>query len=310
MAIVIYNDTNRDLKPWIKALKSCKKDLDLRVYPDIGDVEDIIFAITWVFPKGLWSKFPNLKAISSIGAGVSHILDDTTLSKEISILKLTDKNLNQSMWEYTLGIVMFYTMNLDIYSKQQKRNLWQELSPPSFKNTTIGIMGLGSIGQTIAINFEQLGFNVKGYSFSAKDISNIETFTINDFIDLFLKDIDILISVLPLTNKTTNIFNKSFFSKMKKGSKFINVGRGAQVVEDDLIESLNSGQLNSAFLDVFKHEPLEKTHQFWKHPDIHITPHIASITSPNSVAPQIIDNYERVSKGLKLLNKVNLDRGY
>ncbi len=310
MAIVIFNDTNRDLSPWIEALKSCKEDLDLRIYPDVGDINDIIFAITWAFPKGLWTKFPNLKAISSIGAGVSHILADTTLSKDISILKLTDDNLNQSMWEYTLGVVIFYTMNLDTYAKQQKQNLWKELSPPSFKNTTIGIMGLGSIGQTIAQNFEQLGFNVKGYSNSTKDIANIETFTINDSIDLFLKDIDILISVLPLTNKTTNIFDKSFFNKMKKGSKFINVGRGDQVVEEDLIKVLNSKQLSSAFLDVFKCEPLKKDHPFWKHSNIHITPHIASITNPNSVALQICENYGRVSKGLKLLNKIDIDRGY
>ncbi len=310
MAIIIFNDTNRDLTPWIDALKNSKEDLDLRIYPDVGNIEDITFALTWPYPKGLWNKFPNLKAISSIGAGVNHILADTTIAKEVSILKLADDNLNQSMWEYTLSIVMLYTMNLHKYFKQQQSGIWKELTPTNFKTTTIGIMGLGNIGSYMAQNFEQMGFNVKGYSSSKKNIADIQTFTSHEPIELFLEDVDILISVLPLTQETTNIFNNSFFNKMKKSSYFINVGRGAQVVEDDLIDALDIAQLDSVYLDVFNQEPLEKTHPFWKHPNINITPHIASITSPSSVASQICENYERVSKGLEPLNKVDRIKGY
>ena len=171
-------------------------------------------------------------------------------------------------------------------------------------------MGLGNIGQEVAKNLSALNFKVKGYSNSKKNIQNIETFTKDEPIELFLKNIDILVSILPLTNETKNIFDKSFFSKMKKGVKFINVGRGAQVVEEDLIDALNSNQLESVYLDVFQQEPLEKNHPFWKHPNINITPHIASITVPASVAPQIIENYNRIYQGKELLNKIDLIKGY
>jgi glyoxylate/hydroxypyruvate reductase A len=214
------------------------------------------------------------------------------------------------MWEYTLSIVMLYTINLHKYSKQQKDNLWKELSGSTIQTTTIGIMGLGSIGQFLAKKFKQLGFNVKGYSNTKKDISDILTFTTDEPIELFLNEVDILISILPLTKITTNIFNKSFFCKMKKNSYFINVGRGAQVVENDLVNAINSKQLESVYLDVFNYEPLEKNHQFWQHPNINITPHIASITKPSSVASQIIENYNRIYQGKELLNKIDLIKGY
>ncbi len=310
MAIVIYNNQKRNITSWIEALKKCDKDLDLRIYPDVGNKDDITFALTWGYPKGLWGDFKNLKAISSIGAGVNHIINDTTLNSNIKVLKLTDDNLNQSMWEYLLGAVTFYTLNFHTYKNQQKETLWQELANNSFKDTTIGIMGLGSIGKFVATNFSNLGFNVKGYSSSKKDIKDITTYNQDNSIEEFLDGVDILISILPLTQDTRNIFNKNFFSKMKKGSKFINVGRGPQVVEDDLVEALNTKHLNSAFLDVFKKEPIENDHQFWKHPDIYITPHIASVTNPNSVASQIIENYNRVSKGLEPYNTANRIKGY
>ena len=88
---------------------------------------------------------------------------------------------------------------------------------------------------------------------------------------------------------------------MKKGAYLINAGRGHQLVEKDLIR---------ACLDVFREEPLAKDHIFWDHPKIFITPHIASITNPKSVAKQIFDNYKRFNRGEPLLNLVNLSHGY
>jgi len=310
MAILLYNNTNKDLSSWIDALKEFKKNLDIRIYPDIRNKDDIRLVVTWPYPEGFWTDFLNLKAISSMGAGVNHILKDKTISQDVDILKLVDKNLNQSMWEYTLSIVMLNIKNIDLYFKQQQKQIWRELPTNNIKNITIGIMGLGNIGSYIATNFVKLGFKVKGYSNSKKSIDNIKTYNANEPIDLFLNEVDILISVLPLTNKTTNIFDKEFFVKMKRGSTFINVGRGEQVVEDDLIEVLDNNQLYSAYLDVFINEPLLKDHKFWYHPKINITPHIASITEPRSVALQIVENYNRIIKQITPLNIVDKNKGY
>jgi glyoxylate/hydroxypyruvate reductase A len=310
MSILIYNNTNRDLKPWVEALKTVEPDIDIQIYPDIKNKDDIVFVLTWPYPIGLWQDFLNLKAICSIGAGVNHIIKDTTLHNDIDIIKLVDDNLNQSMWEYVLSVTLFFNKKLSIYQAQQKDKIWYEQKINSFSNTTIGIMGLGQIGTFLATNFIKLGFKVKGYSYSKKDIQNIQTFCIDDSMQLFLDDIDILIGILPLTDNTQNIFDKKFFSMMKKDSYFINVGRGAQVVQDDLIYSLDKNHLQNAFLDVFANEPLEKENKLWSHPKVYITPHIASITDPKSVAFQIVQNYQRVKNGLKPFNKIDKSRGY
>ncbi len=309
MAILIYAN-NRDITNWVDALKKEDKNIDIRIYPNIGNIDDIIFALTWPFPQGFFSEFKNLKTICSIGAGVNHILKDPTIKDYINIVKLVDKNLTQNMWEYCLGAVTYYTMQFNKYNELQNKKIWKEYIPNNFKNTTIGIMGLGSIGKDIAIKFEQIGFKIKGYSNSKKDIPNIKTYCNDDLIEDFLDDIDILISILPLTSKTKYIFNNKFFKSMKKGSYFINVGRGEQVVENDLINNLNNNHLAGAFLDVFEQEPLEKNHPFWNHNKIFITPHIASITNPYSVASQIITNYYNTTNRYPLQNTINKKNGY
>jgi glyoxylate/hydroxypyruvate reductase A len=125
-----------------------------------------------------------------------------------------------------------------------------------------------------------------------------------------LHRLDIVVSILPLTAETSGMFDAGFFGKLAHGVSFVNVGRGAQVVESDLMAALDSGQLSHAFLDVFPQEPLAEDHPFWQHPKIDITPHIASITDPVSVVPQIVANYRRATEGLPLHNCVDRSLGY
>lgn len=309
MALLIYAG-DRDASRWVDELKLVDDSLDIRVYPDYGSADEIKFAITWPYPDGLWSDFANLKAISSIGAGVSHILDDSTLSSDIPVLKLVDDKLNQSMWEYLLATVSHHTMGLHLYKELQSQKHWRELPAKSFADTTVGILGLGSIGSFVAKRFSALGFNVVGFANTPKEIDGIEVTTLCGASDEIMGCVDVWISILPLTTQTVGIFDKGFFSRVKKGCTFINVGRGAQVVESDLIKALDSGILSSAYLDVFSEEPLPSSHIFWVHPKVHVTPHIASITDPSSVAEQIVKNYHNVSQGLSLSNVVSRSVGY
>lgn len=308
MAILLYAQ-NRNTDIWVKSLKNIDSNIDIRVFPEVGNPDEVTFALTWPFEKGYFKQFKNLKVICSIGAGVNHILEDKTISNDIKIIKLVDKNLTNNMWEYCLGAALHYVMKFDIYSKQQKQKIWKEYFPSNFSTTTIGIMGLGSIGATVAQNFVNLGFNVKGYANSKKDISNIQTYTKQE-LEPFLKECDIVLGILPLTPQTKNFYNKDFFSKMDQKSVFINVGRGDQMVQNDLIDALDTDHLRGAFLDVFENEPLPIENQLWKHEKVVITPHIASITNAKSVARQIIDNYHNMNKELPLQNVVDRIKGY
>ena len=310
MAILIYHKEIY-IHNWVKALKGADQTLDIRIYPETGDVEDILFGITAAgYPEGLWRRFPNLKALSSIGAGVSHILEDASLPPDLPVLKLVDKRLNQSMWEYILATVTYCSKHLHRYQMQQRESVWKELRPNSFDRTTVGVLGLGSIGSFVAQHLATLGFMVKGFANSHREIGGVEVSKLSEASDEIMASVDIWISILPLTAQTENIFDQHFFSRLKEGAVLINVGRGHQVVDDDLIDALDCGQLSYAYLDVFREEPLPESHPFWRHPQISTTPHIASITSPRSVAEQIVSNYYRALAGEPLDNVVDRVLGY
>ena len=98
--------------------------------------------------------------------------------------------------------------------------------------------------------------------------------------------------------------------KLPAGAYVINVARGAHLIENDLLDALDSGQLSGACLDVFEAEPLPQDHPFWDHPKIIVTPHISSITDPKAVMPQILENYHRMKAGKSLKNVVDRKRGY
>jgi glyoxylate/hydroxypyruvate reductase A len=116
--------------------------------------------------------------------------------------------------------------------------------------------------------------------------------------------------MLPLTAETRNILNRDTFAHLPRGTYLINVARGEHLVEEDLLAAIDAGQLSGACLDVFRTEPLPEEHPFWAHPGITVTPHIASLTNPAAVIPQIVDNYKRVQAGERVLNEVDKDHGY
>jgi len=309
MALLIYSG-KKNIDRWIAALKAEDASLDIRVYPRVGDPGEIDFVLTWPYPHGLWHPFSEIKAISSIGAGVSHIMDDPILNPEIPILKLTDSRLNQSMWEYLLATISHQAMQLPAYGVQQSQKQWKELAPRGFDGVTVGIFGLGNIGKFVARQLATLGFVVKGFANSDKQIEGVTVYTPESTTDAVMESLDIVVSILPLTPQTTGFFDASFFARLKQGTGFINVGRGPQVEVEALIQALESGQLSHAWLDVFAEEPLREDHPFWMHPQVSVTPHIASITDPKSVAAQIVDNYHRALKGLPLNNVVDREAGY
>ena len=119
-----------------------------------------------------------------------------------------------------------------------------------------------------------------------------------------------MVCLLPLTEETKGILNKALFFELPHGAYLINVARGGHLHESDLLDALHSGKLGGASLDVFEQEPLPKDHPFWREPNIFITPHVASVSSPASIIPQVVENYNRLQAGEPLLNTVSRKRGY
>jgi glyoxylate/hydroxypyruvate reductase len=305
---IIFN--NKDTRPWEQKLKELLPETMIEVYPNISSFEDVNFLLCWKPEHNVISKFSNVRLIQSVGASIDHITNTQTLNDSIEITRIIDHNLNHDMWEFLLSIVSSEIKNLYSYRQQQSLHEWKPIVYKNFRDTTVSIMGLGQIGSYVAQRFSELGFMVKGWSNSEKNIPNVSTFAGHDSLQPFLENTDFLINILPFTASTENILNKDIFQQLKKGTFLINVGRGEHLNENDLMEALANGQITGAYLDVFREEPLPKSHPFWTNPKIKITPHIASITNLDSAAEQVVANFKALMAGEKIQNTVSILKGY
>lgn len=309
--LVIYGGEMGDVgDAWAMQLKQADTRLDVRVWPEVGDPGDIDFVVVWNHPPGELKKFPNLKCIASLGVGVDHIFKDPELPRDIPVTRVVEYSMPQSMSEYVVWAVLNYCRQFDTYRTNQKTVHWQEHKPLLARQTRIGLMGLGQLGLDAAVKLGVLGFPVSGWSRTAKQIQGVESFHGEEMLAQFLSDVSILVCLLPLTPATRDILNHSLFAKLPRGAYLINVARGDHLVEEDLLEALETGQLSGACLDVFRTEPLPREHPFWRHPKVIVTPHISSITFPEEVAPQFVENYHRMKAGGALQNTVDTRRKY
>lgn len=289
-------------------LKSHPDCPEVRIYPEVGNVQDIDCVIVWKHDEGELNDFPNLKLIASYGAGVENILSDPTLPVGVPITRFVDDTLSDQMAEFVLAGILNHRLHLTYYRELQAATSWRCREFLKGKNVTV--LGMGELGTTTAKLLHINGYCVSGWSRSQKNFGDIESYFGDDQLVPSVAKADIVVCLLPLTPATKHILNKELFSAMKKGTYLINVGRGDHLAEDDLMDALASEHLSGALLDVFSTEPLPNDHPFWRHPKIHMTPHISSPTDKANVARQILDNYGRLKTGDTLQHQVDPKRSY
>ena len=307
MAILIIMP-NRDCSAVRDHLIDLDPRLDIRVWPETGNPDEIRCALTWQHPAGSLKEFSNLSLIHSFGAGVDHLLSDPELPSDIPICRVVDPGLAKQMNEYLLCAVLNHRFALQDYWQLQQTHSWHSVDRAT--GDRVGILGLGQLGESAAKYFNANGFEVHGWSRSHKTIDNVTSHTGENGLHHMAALVDYLICLLPLTSQTEGILNRRLFQVMRPNSYLINVGRGPHLIEDDLIEALNNGQLAGACLDVTATEPLPKTHPLWEAKNITITPHISSLSDPRVVAEQVLDNYRRRLSGTPLKNLVDREKGY
>ena len=309
MAFLIINP-GKKVAAWEKRIRTLAPEADIRVWPDVGNPNDVEFVLTWNHPRGELKKYSRLKCIASMGAGVDHILRDPNLPRDIPVTRLVDPSMAQSMSEYVVTNVLNYCRHMHIYWENQSQGRWAPRIQRQIRNECVGIMGLGQLGAFTASRLNRMGFPVVGWRRTPQKLDGIDTFFGEAQMDTFLNQVTILVCMLPLTPHTQGILNHDTFNKLQPGSFVINVARGEHLVETDLLEALETDQLAGACLDVFRKEPLPPDHPFWHHPKIRVTPHISSLTNPAAVVPQIVENYRRMIAGQPLLNVIDIEQGY
>lgn len=278
-----------------------------------ADLSNASYAFLWKPDLDLFERAPNLKVLFSGGAGVDSILATPGLP-DIPIVRFVDDSLTTRMSEWVVLQCLSHLRQVPAYLVQQRSRTWKELPQPEAKDVTVGVMGLGVLGQDAARKLKVMGFNVIGWSRTAKTVEGIETYD-SSGLDAFLARTDILVGLLPLTNETRGMFNASLFAKLRRDGAlgkpvFINAGRGGSQVEQDLIAALENAVLGGASLDVFEREPLSPDSRFWSMDNVIVTPHAASASDVQALLRNAEVQMERFERGEPLQHVVDRTTGY
>ncbi|MGO1119795.1 2-hydroxyacid dehydrogenase [Rhodovibrionaceae bacterium A322] len=295
---------------WIDPLQEQMPELEIQVWPDIGDPEAIEYALMWKPDPGMLAGLPNLKAIFSLGAGIDHLASDPLLPRHIPTTRMVDPGLTSGMTEYVVMQVLFHHRTMLDYRDLQSKKDWRELDYRAAWNRKVTVLGLGVLGSDAAEKLSMLRLDVAGWARSPKSIEGVTCYHGADGFEEALARSEILVNLLPLTEDTRGILNKETFNKLPKGACVINVARGGHLIEEDLLEALESGQVDSATLDVFQTEPLQQESPLWDHPRVVITPHMSSITIPETACLSVVENIRRIEAGQDPLHVVDFDKGY
>jgi len=282
---------------------------DIRTGDRPGNLNEIeMLTVSSYFP-GEALQYPNLKVIQKTGAGVNNILADRELPKEVQVARLQTDTSGNEMAEYALAFVLQEQRHLRQYHEQQTRSEWSSCPPCKAAETTVAVLGLGRIGLLVAQRFVANSFEVVGWSRSLKNIPGVDCYAGADGLLAALQAANYVVSVLPSTPQTRGMYNTGLFKSFNPQAFFINVGRGDQVNEADLMQALDSGLLAGAILDVMSIEPLPADDPMWLHPKIQLTPHISGYHLGDAII-DIAENFRRLQNGEPLLNLVDLERGY
>lgn len=250
------------------------------------------------------------KAVFTASAGVAHLLRLPNLPRDVPVSRLEDAGMARPMARYVLAAALRFLLRLDTYAQQQRAGTWEQHDPRDPTSIRVGVLGLGMIGATIARELAAQGFAVRGYAASAKDIGGVDCFAGRDQLAACLDGVDFVVDVLPLTPATTGLLDAKMLALLAHGAHVVNIGRGATLVDTDLLALLDSGRLSGATLDVFAEEPLAPLHPFWSHPRVTITPHVSGLTVPEDAVAQIAAKIRKFERGEAVTGLVDWTRGY
>ncbi|MGH7105126.1 MAG: 2-hydroxyacid dehydrogenase [Acetobacteraceae bacterium] len=308
MSILYRSDAPR-APAWARYFSEHAPDLDFRVWPEAGDLREVEYLIAWQVPPRFPTELPRLKVLFSSGAGTDHI-DFSAVPAHIPIVRMVEPGIIDGMIEYvTLAALALHRDFFDYIGAKALR-VWAPLEVPPASTRTIGVMGMGNLGSAVLERLATYGFRLRGWNRSPRHIIGVECFTGTDQLPRFLEDCDVLVCLLPLTPATRGILNQMLFSALPEGAAVINAGRGQHLVDADLLTALDSGRLSRAILDVTDPEPLPPEHPFWTHTRVFLTPHVASMTQPETAAPVLLANIRRHQRGEPLRDVVDRSPGY
>jgi phosphoglycerate dehydrogenase-like enzyme len=282
---------------------------DEKTLPDALPSADVL--LVWNFTsdavRDAWpGDGPRPRWVHTASAGVDRLLSPELIASD-TVLTNARGVFEQPIAEYVAGLVI--AMGKDFLGswELQRQRRWQHRETMRLAGTRAAVIGAGPIGRAIGTTLTALGITVDLVGRTARP--GVRG---NDELPGLLAQADWVISVAPLTDDTRGMFDRTAFARMKPTARFINVGRGPLVIEDDLKTALLGRHIAGAALDVFENEPLPPGDPLWDVPGLFVSPHMSGDTAGwrDDLAEQFQDNYDRWSAGEPLLNIVDKRLGY
>lgn len=296
-----------DPAPWLAALQQHLPQALVDVWHPGSARAD--FAIVWAAPQQFFDEQTALQAVFNMGAGVDALLQ-RQMRADLPIVRLNDAGMGVQMAEYVCHALIRHTRDFALFEAQAQQGLWQEPPVLDRADFPVGILGLGVLGEQVARAVRHFGFQVLGWSRTARQMDGVRCFHGQTQLAEFLAGTRVLVNLLPLTPQTENLLNRDTLSQLQPSAYLINIARGRHVVDQDLLALLDSGQMAGATLDVFRTEPLPADHPFWRHPRVRVTPHIAGRTVLQDTVQQIVAKIQALQKGEPVAGLVDRARGY
>ena len=306
---VLYKADPERGREWKNIFADRAPDLPFRIWPEIGDPAAIRYVVAWEPPTDLMASFPNLEVLFSVGAGIDQF-DLSSIPATIPVVRMIEPGIIDGMVEYVTCSTLMLHRNILDYMDDQRNRRWAPIRVLPPKSRRVGVMGLGKLGQATLQRLKSFGFPLRGWSRSRHAIDGATCFSGKHELPEFLGACDILVCLLPLTEETRGLLNAELFVRLPRGAGLVNAGRGGHLVQSDLLAALETRQIGAAILDVTDPEPLSEDSPLWAHPRVLITPHIASMTQPETAADAVLDNIRRHRAKEPLVGLVERDRGY
>jgi glyoxylate/hydroxypyruvate reductase len=307
--VFVYKADPQRGRQWAAIFRDEAPEIEFRLWPDAGDGANVRYLAAWDPPADLATRFPNLVLLLSTGAGVDQF-NFAALPAGLPVVRMVEPGIVNGMVEYVTHAVLDLHRDMPAYRRAQQQRQWRVIQVRPAHERRIGVLGLGSLGQAVLEKLVSFGFDCAGWSRSRHEVPGVACHAGAHELDGFLARTDVLICLLPLTDETRGLLNAELFAKLPNGASLVHVGRGPQLVAADLLRALEEGRLAEAVLDVTDPEPLPHEHALWSHPRVRITPHIASMTQPQTAARAAIENVRRFARGEPLVGLVDRQRGY
>jgi glyoxylate/hydroxypyruvate reductase A len=307
MSIVVNPFSRPD--EWMRELETLLPDEALHLWPDCPDPEAVDLVVAWRMKRDDLASFPRLQAILSLGAGAEQWQNPGT--PDVPIVRLADPSMADEMAAYALHWVLRLQRHFDVMDEQQNARTWEMLDHVQAQNFRVGILGYGIIGSRIGRAFSDLGYPVNVWSRSGRTDATVTSHAGDDELETFLGSSNAVINVLPSTTATRGLLDRTRLTQFADDAVFVNIGRGNVLEsEDDLIDAIDNGPLRAIVLDVTNPEPPEDDSPLYRHPAVHLTPHVAGSTNVRSAARLIAENVARIRAGVAPGPLVDRSRGY